>query len=254
MNKIYPPCTFMSENEEFNELDISEKVIAYFGFKVWDTHQSTRTVVNSKLGPHYNNKVFDRSGHNRSGVLHAIRVAYWESRQEEKSEKSVDNNLAYAKKKLTKGKKFSRATKDGMPEDYYPEEWLTFILLGKPAEDRALNSYVLTQGEKRKGMLIHHAKDIGRRFNKKARHTVGDTAQTPPSKESSTPTVIIKHQFVGRENDNREILECRKIEAKEQHISVVERIIARNKEKGMDVREREMELDKLYEELSNLYG
>ena len=66
-----------------------------------------------------------------------------------------------------------------MPEDYYPDEWLAFILLGKPAEGRALNSYSLTQGKKRKGLSIDNVKDLRQSFNKKARHAVDDAFHTP---------------------------------------------------------------------------
>ena len=55
----------------------------------------------------------------------------------------------------------------------------TFILLGKPAEGRALNSYSLTQGKKRKGLSIDNVKDLRQSFNKKARHAVDDAFHTP---------------------------------------------------------------------------
>lgn len=168
MQSVIPPVSFWGRNTRAAvEKSDKQKQMTYFGSKVWKNHQECKRMVNNHLNSHWKSSNLDKSGVNESAVYLAIRQQIWRNGLRPKAVAAVENSLNYTKKKLKDGKiprvvttvdenvtkeclitrEQDRLLAKGFDDSFYPREWAAFILLGKPAGDRALTSYLSGTGK-----------------------------------------------------------------------------------------------------------
>jgi hypothetical protein len=210
-----PPATFWGKSFRAAATKTDDaKRMTFFGSKVWDSHLRAKRVVNNQCNPHWKAVNLEKSGSNDSAVYLAIRQDAWRRGLQPKASIAVENGLNYTKKKLKEGKvprnptqvtddvskedlialEVKKLEEKGFDESYF-REWLCFILLGKPAGDRALQSYNSGCGDatKKRPFNLIDFKDERSSFKKQARRRGQELSatNTPISSNSSGEKTLV---------------------------------------------------------------
>jgi hypothetical protein len=210
-----PPATFWGKSFRAAATKTDDaKRMTFFGGKVWDSHLRAKRVVNNQCNSHWKAVNLEKSGSNDSAVYLAYRQDAWRRGLQPEASIAVENGLNYTKKKLKEGKvprNPTQVTDDVSKEDIialevkkleekgfdesYVREWLCFILLGKPAGDRALQSYNSGCGDatKKRPFNLIDFKDERSSFKKQARRRGQELSatNTPISSNSSGEKTLV---------------------------------------------------------------
>jgi hypothetical protein len=99
---------------------------------------------------------------------------------------------------------YEKLVEAGMPDNHYVKEWLSFVLLAKPAEDKALASFI--SGKRKIGFSLADVTDLREYESKRGRRAIdaennGSTGGSNGSKEGGSNTkaqnIIITHHHEG---------------------------------------------------------
>jgi hypothetical protein len=135
----------------------------------------------------------------------------------------------------------------GWDENMYPREWMCFVLLGKPAGDRALQSYNSGLGttHKRPFTLSDIRSGMRPQMSKQARHST-DNPHTPSSNDTITGEKprVVKVEFSRSAVNADDQL----IDRLEKHISILKELIARK----VEVEKNELLIIEIYKQMSSL--
>jgi hypothetical protein len=163
-----PAASFWDKNKKLcNNMSEDARALCYFGFKIWERHQSGKRYVNSQCNPHWKVKVLEKSGNNDSAVFLGIRQHLWQSELQSKAELSVINKIRNQTKRVAKDMKVrdniidveqkkhlveeivTSQMLEGFNQSHYPSQWLLFVLVGAPAGEMALGSYNSGTGKRK---------------------------------------------------------------------------------------------------------
>jgi hypothetical protein len=162
-----PPPSFWARNgKSGGEKSEYQQRLCFFGSKVWNTHQDAKMFVNNQCNSHWKSVILDKSGNSPSSVFLGIRQHLWTIEMGAKAERAVKERLRYCAKLKQDGKtakthvelsntvsmqdllkpETDKLLEKGFPNNYYPLQWMIFVLFGKPGGDRSLQSYSSGRG------------------------------------------------------------------------------------------------------------
>ena len=193
---------------------------SHFGYLVWTTFTKTRASIMSLFNVHWTKQnlrsgVKAKAADNKSGLLNAIRRTVYLKRLTQEVRISVANKWLYAKntnkdllqdpdgKRRLFDETLEARTNEGMPSDYFPNEWLCFLLFGKPAKQNAFDTFCNNSSlNKRRGVTVCDLSEVtlGRKKSRCSDELVNNivpensstTFLSPPISSLSTSTVFIK--------------------------------------------------------------
>jgi len=154
-----PSKKFLKDHPLCSKLPIPQIRQRQFGFFVWSSFSASRATIRNHFNVYWKECNLRRgvspSGvNNTSGLLRAIRCRSYFRYSWKKLEESVKGKKAYAALKnrpplFASDEEEAQFKRDAMaekiaagpPNTYYPDEWLAFLLFGKPAGDRGLRRF-----------------------------------------------------------------------------------------------------------------
>ena len=215
---------FLKDHPHMANLDQERKRELHFGYLVWNDFLESRFTVISSMNVYWtlrnlHGNVKPRGLGNKTGLLNAVRHVCYEKHMSKVVKKKIANRFNYWKKMkrdmsdnieelqkmhndITQEEMgiIDKRLMDGMPLDFFPREWLCFVLFGRPCYDSCLDSYCETSSLKRRGgqTIIDMSDDSG--AIKKARTNVSGvfesisvslSDQTMSSISSNNMTTVI---------------------------------------------------------------
>ena len=224
MQSVVPPPAFWGKKTKSAlEKSIEEQRFTFFGSKVWETHLSAKGFVNNHLNPHWKTAVLDKSGNNASAVYLGIRQHLWAQSIRDKAVKSVREREKYTAKLLKEGmspktpvicrseedreayilESVNKIEEAGFEADKYPKSWMSFVLLGKPADTRMLKSYSSgVLDSKKRSLSLADMGQLGSRLSKQSRKFLSKGSSSSNKDNSSS----------GSGNDKGKSIQTLKIE------------------------------------------
>lgn len=204
-----------------------EEHVAYLcGSKAYDNAMKVRQEINSNFATKWRPL---NSGETRNGLLYAIRQSLFRQYQEKRTGRSCVNKVNYKKKNaekpLTAEEKEAiiQDTKKKLSEvpmgDWYPKEWLTFVLLSRPAAEQILPFMTPRGLEPEIGRLVAvpHKSQINVKSEDNLGNSSSDTLSTKKSTPAKSPNpsrLEVVHQLVVKLDGMEEYVAAQKEQAR----------------------------------------
>ena len=208
-------------NTSFEEIVEEDEFKAFhFGYLVWTTFTKTRASIMSLFNVYWTKTnlrlgVKAKALDNKSGLLNAIRCAVYLKRLPQEVRITVNNKWLYGKntnkefvedpdaKRRLFDETLEARVNEGMPSDYFPNEWLCFILFGKPAKGSPFETFCNNLSlNKRGGVSICDLSEVtvGRKKSRSSDQPANDvvpvnsltTPLSPPISSVSSSTALVR--------------------------------------------------------------
>mmetsp|Transcript_10293 Transcript_10293/g.15650 ORF Transcript_10293/g.15650 Transcript_10293/m.15650 type:complete len:411 (-) Transcript_10293:117-1349(-) len=190
---------------KYSKLSEEKLRLRYFGKHVLTTYLNTKKQVNNQWNPHWRKNILEKSGSSPSKVFYAIREYCYEKVIAEKARNQLFNAIKYRKGRSEKGHNIKKpivftatnteemqleeranALREQQPfnSNEFDVAWPVFVLYGKPAAERAYNSFVGGNASSKQALTVDSIRRLKDSLpNKAARHCLDQS--TPRSSRSS---------------------------------------------------------------------